>query len=193
MFGATDLINDQIVALDSTWSSSKINEKNNEILSFIRDSVVIASYGGIRLAAETAMADLGAGWETVPFDTQTLSSPIRVQQNPTTNSIVLASTGAWTINVDMTLEHNESNAGREMLIRLYNLTDDVALSNGTTVFVARNQPGSNISATILADITDAVGKDIVVQLSGGTASFTLVNVVDDSFFVTNNSPVAGLI
>ena len=82
--------------------------------------------------------------------------------------------GWFTLSFLSSLEHAESNAGRETFIRLFDVTKGVE-SSAFNVGVARNQPSTNISLQFMVAVSgDIVGNEFVFQIGGGD-TFTSCN------------------
>jgi hypothetical protein len=187
------IISDATINLYTTWSSHKINQELAAIRSdllalqnFIADNLVAAGYGEISLAADTPMADLGAGWETVPFDTTSISTPKGVTYNLANNSLSLNANSVWQANINVTLTFTEVNAGRVMGVRLFNVTQGTG-SLGTESFVGRNTAGHTLTYSLLLETTTA-GDEIQIQVSGLTDTFANVTAIGAGFGVNNVGP-----
>lgn len=150
------------------------------------DGKVAQGYGGIRLTTPTAIADLAANWETLPANAGQVTTPVGIGQNFATDSLQFQSEGIYLVTINATLSHNESNAGRTMGIRLYNVTDAVAGAT-TGVATGRNTPATTFAYSFLVEIgTDQLNDDLRVEV-GGSDSYTTVQVQDYSYLATRVS------
>ena len=128
---------------------------------------VAAGYGEVNLATPTALPDIGIGWTTLLFDTNSLAAPRNVTQDAANNGLRFDIEGVFLANINFTLVHNEDNAGREIEVRIYNATKAVG-GVGTSIGIARNQPATNFSAAIMAEIpASEVGDLINIQIGNG--------------------------
>jgi hypothetical protein len=147
------------------------------------NSYVWAGQGGIGLSAATPIADLSVNWEAVPFDAEDIPANGTTHDLPN-NALQFQSAGIWNITVFVNLAHNESNGGREIDVRFYNLTDSAA-GQEFTFPVARNQPGTAISFSALTNISASeIDKSWQLQVSGGTDSFSSVIARNAHFHVS---------
>lgn len=155
-------------------------------LSQIITKVVIA-YGGLRLSAPTAFNDLSAAWQKLTvFDEVVFETPIRVQQNLADDTLTFNKAGIFTVTVNMSMSHDEAQAGRVTYIRVYSQTLGVG-SSEIYVATGRNTIGTNmfISSLVLVVKPEHVGHTFEVQIGNGdiyldviihTASFTATSI-----------------
>jgi len=111
--------------------------------------LVPSGYGAARLDIPEAFT-LGAGWTTLPFDTQVLF-PRGVSIDLGTDTFTLLVAGVWRYSVGFSLEgHNSSNGGRVTRLRVFNVTQGI----GATEFVVgigRNVEDTSASLTVIFD------------------------------------------
>lgn len=155
------------------------------------NSLVSAGYGGIGQNAIQALPDLGASWVTLDiFDTELLASPIDVVQDITNDALAFTSEGVWQISAKVSISHNELNAGREIRLRIYDVT---AATAGATEFVygvARNVGASTliIPATLVDITSPQVGHLFAMQIGSG-GDFNTVSALGSTFTVTRVSAI----
>jgi hypothetical protein len=138
----------------------------------------VAAYGGIRQSTPVALPDIGAGWTTLTADTDSVAVPRAVTQNTANNSLAVNYNGVWLANIGFSISHNEAQAGRTILGRLYNLTQATGGAE-TVVGIARNTDATIFSTTSLIELAeDLIGDEYVVQIGGGD---TLLTVTENSF------------
>jgi hypothetical protein len=143
------------------------------------------AYGGVGLDIPAALGDLGAGWTTLIADIGVLANPKDVVQDFASDGIRFVVPGFYNMAITIALEHNELNASRVSEIRLYNVTDAVAVGDGTTVGTARNQAVTNYSTLQLVEVSTAgVGDLFVVQMGNGS-DYTGITLLSFSFTITS--------
>jgi hypothetical protein len=124
-------------------------------------------YGGIRLDTPTGMPSLGIGFEVIPADAAVVTSPVTVTQDFGNNGIRFGQEGVWNLSVNFSIEHNESNSGRQFSVQIYNATEATGTA-GVIVPVARNQPGTYFSATLMVEVSNAdIGDLYQIRVGGG--------------------------
>ncbi len=158
---------------------------NKDVLGLIDDqqrqedwvsaNFVYAGYGSIGLSAPAALPNLGAGWETIPFDTERIT-PRNVTYDVVNNSLTPAITGMWQLSLYVTLTFAEAQGGRSLDYRLYNVDADIAVRS-VAAYVARNTEGYTYAVSTLFNVEPpAIGQTLELQVSGGTDTFTGVSV-----------------
>lgn len=169
------------------WLTRMMNLINAD-LERIDYSLVFAAYGTIRLSTPTAMADLdGGNWVVMPADQGLIPIPRYVIYDLANNGMILQSGGIWTLNVNISLQHNEVNAGREIGVRLYNFTQDAVIAT-TLVGIGRNTPATNISFTVTTPVAYSAGDVFQVQIGGGDDVSDLI-AVSYIFGITSSGPL----
>ena len=143
-----------------------------------------AAYGGIRQAADVVLPDIGIGWTTLLAELPSLTTSRGITQDFANNGIRFNTEGVFSIGVTFAISHNESNASRTINVRIFNSTLGTG-ADASEIGIARNQPITNYSATLLVDIDTAILGDLFQIQIGGTTD-TLLNVVELTFgFITN--------
>lgn len=91
-----------------------------------------------------------------------------VTLTPATGTFSFQWPGIWQLGLTLIFEHDDVNSGRDTFIRMWNVTDSVAVGTGLPWFIGRNQPGSNIILPFPMTISEAdIGKVLVAQIGGG--------------------------
>lgn len=151
-----------------------------------------AGYGGVLLNTPTGIADLGAGFIGVPYDSTSIASPVLITQDTANNGIIFLTEGVWSVNVLIALSHDEQNSTREFNIRLRNVT------TATTDFIipigiGRDIGVTNWSATLLVEVTAAQEGDLYTIEIGGGDAVASVTVKASSFTATHSSEFQGVL
>jgi len=146
--------------------------------------MVPAGYGGIR-GEGVAGNSLGSSFDLLdyPYDADVIATPKGVVQDFANGTIAFTIANVWQVNVLINMEHDDVNRGRSVVVRLVNLTT-LDTSVPIRVAIGRNQPGTFISFSALAEITQAAvdGAEPYaleigdVQRTSGSAD-TLTNIV----------------
>lgn len=135
----------------------------------------LASYGGISLSTPTPIADLGAGYITLPADEVAVSAPVGVVQSTANNSLAFASPGVYNMSINLGLEHDELNQGRIFRIQVYNTTKAIS-GRSIAVGTGRNTSATNAGFSALVEVGPGnLGDEFVVRVGGGDA-YSLVIV-----------------
>jgi len=138
------------------------------------DIFTTAGYGGIRRDPPIGMGNIGAGWQVVPFNTASLTTPKRVTQDIGNNALRFLNEGVVQVSVSLSVEHNSSNGGRQFSIRLTNLDSGIS-GNGYIVFVGRNAEGTNIGITLIAEVAlSDINQRYVIEIGGSPDTFSSV-------------------
>ena len=153
---------------------------------------VAKGYGGVVNAASAPGADIGLAFQVITvMDTGVISEPVDVTQDLAGSAITIDRAGVWNINVQVTFEHDEINAGRETHIQLYDNTGGAVLLENT-LFTGRNTAGSFWSGTELVDFPEAlVGSSMVLRIGGGD-DYAFVNYVGASLSASSASEIQDL-
>ena len=158
----------------------------------ILDSMTGAGYGGVNLSTPTGIADLGAGFITLPVDTDVVAIPRLVTQDTANDGLEFDQEGVWTANVIFSLSHDEVNNSREFIVRTFNVTESTA-GPSAPIGIGRNNGVTTFSASLLVEISaDAAGDLFVIQVGGGDA-IASVTVEYAEFNVTHNSVFMGIL
>ena len=139
------------------------------------------AHGGIVLTTPTAIPNLTTTPAVLPFDAGMLALPFLVTQDFANDGLRAERSGIFNITYNGSISHNESNAGRELIITFF--IDGAPAGSGNTIAVGRNTPGTNISISGLIEVAPAgVGSLIDVRISSALDVFTSVVVQDQSLF-----------
>ncbi len=131
------------------------------------DVWVAAGYGSVVQNTPVGIPDLGAGFTVLPTNAGGITKPRAITQDFANDGLRFNIEGVWNVNIVFSMVHAESNSGRQIIIQLYDSTADVVIS-AVVLPIARNQPGTYFSASILAEvITAAVGDLFQIRVGGG--------------------------
>lgn len=156
------------------------------------DAFVGAGYGGVFLNTPTGIADLGLGFVEVPYNTGSISAPRLITQDTANNGIIFLTEGIWSINVLLTLSHDEQNSSRQFDVRLQNATVG-STAYITPIGIGRNVGVTNWSTTILAEVSAASEGDLFIIEIGGGNAVTNVTVEGASLTATHSSEFKGIL
>lgn len=135
----------------------------------VLQNFVAVGYGGVNQPNPGVVRpDLGAGWQTVSSMTEAvLATPRYVTQSTGNSSLYLLRPGVWQISLFFTFDHNTSNSGRVMNVRIRNASDNEG-SQAIAVGVGRNVEVTTFSLTTLFEIgEDVVGDQMRLQVGAG--------------------------
>lgn len=154
----------------------------------ITDNFVVSGYGAIGLNTPVSLADIAVGvWQTLPMDTNVISAPKFMTQNLANNSLSFLVEGIWNLSPKVSLEFTEVNAGRRLLLRVYNITTNTPGASVYVEGVGRNTDVGGFSFTVPIEVPEAdVGDEFVLQISGN-ASFTSVESIGSVFYMQHAS------
>lgn len=140
---------------------------------FALQSFVAAGYGSIGQDVIGPFA-IGPTWNTFNlWDIELISAPSGIQHN-LPNGFIVTAEGIWQINIKISLEFAELNAGRRIQMRFWNETQQT----GGVVFnyaIGRNTDGANLNLSFLAEIDEvpaasdgihamAINDDVRIQI-----------------------------
>jgi hypothetical protein len=151
---------------------------------------IIKGYGGIKQTATPGMTNLGVGFQVVPADAKLITTPIEVTQNFANDGILVERSGVWRIDIIISLSHNEDIAGRTIEVQLYNDTDAVEI-DVILVPIARNQPRTFISLTLMVEIPESAENDLLQIRIGNGSTVTSVVLQAYQFSVNYISEFQG--
>lgn len=140
---------------------------------------VLAGYGSIGQDAGYSIGSLTGAWVTLEWDEALIAAPRGVTQDLVNNGLVLTAEGVWQFNIKVSLTFAESNTGRQIGLRIFNLTDGTASGKPFVFFVGRNQAGENLPIPVTFEVSsDAVGDIIQLQIAGlnGDTFSTVQNI-----------------
>lgn len=147
------------------------NDHDNQALG----TFVAAGYGGIAIASNPALtAQIDATFQQlVDFDTDLITIPKAIDQDFNNDGLIFQIPGIWSLNVYSAITFDEVNAGRQLIVRFYNVTTATPNPINFDFFVGRNQGGVNISMSTNFEIPDAVVGDIIgLQIGSIADTFT---------------------
>ncbi len=128
-----------------------------------------AGYGGVTQTPAVGIPDLGIWFDVLPANAGVISVPRFLTQDFANDGLVLDIEGIWNVSISFSLVHNESNSGRQIVVQLYNSTTATVVGD-VVLPIARNQPGTYFSVSILAEVANAnIGDLFVVRVGGGDA------------------------
>ncbi len=86
-------------------------------------------------------------------------------------TIAPGSAGIWRVDFSFSMEHDESNQGRTLELRFFNV-DTATPSEVVSIAIGRNQPGTSYSVAIfaelaVADIDDAYRLELKMEVGSG--------------------------
>jgi len=156
---------------------SRIISLEDRVLTLENNAVnlTLAGYGGIRKAGTDVPGnDLGAGWDTLSYlyDSDLTATPRGVVQDNANGTLALNQAGLWTINIVISMTHNELNQGRSIEARILNQTTGIG-GNGVVAAIGRNTPGTNIFLSFMVDVT-SVGDDFILQIGNGSTVSAII-------------------
>jgi hypothetical protein len=149
-----------------------------------------AGYGGINQGSSVGISDISAAFQTLPADTLSVANPRGVSGDLVDDGLIFDFPGVWQINIALTLEFVDINAGRTLEVRLQNITNPGSPAS-STIFVGRNQAGLNFSPALLLDIPlSVIGDTLVLQVGAASTDFTGVTLHTYSFDAVHVSELA---
>jgi hypothetical protein len=150
--------------------------------NFAREQFVIAGYGSVGLDAVTPFGDIGATWQTLPFDITLVDPPKGVVYTLGDQGIVWLSSGVWRINAKISVEFVEAQNGRRIQLRLFNATGGGGQGLVFTYSVGRNTDGVNLNLSLSVQLSSgAVGDIFVLQVSSDADTFTGVQLIGSTW------------
>jgi hypothetical protein len=151
-----------------------------------RNIFIARGYGGIRQSVPIASPDLDATFQVIPADAAVVTIPANVIQDTANNGLNLLLEGVWQVNILISFAHVESQQGRAIQFQIYNATTG-APGGKTTVPIARNQPGTFLSAGVLMEVSDIAAGDLFQIRVGGGDAVTGITMNSYQFSVSHVS------
>ena len=148
-----------------------------QLLEQIVVELTPSASGEMNVDTDAAFPDItSATWVPVTqYDNIVPSAPRGVSLDIDNGLLRVEKPGVWLWYFLMTMAHDESNQGRNILVRWYNVEDAVG-APPITFAVGRNQPGSNIVVFGQVEIaSDDVNNAFRAELQA--ESTTIANVV----------------
>ena len=132
--------------------------------------LVPSGYGGMGQNAAVAPFDFGAGYITVPFNTELTTDSRGVTLDPDNDLFIINISGVWRASFYLFLQgHNTSGNNRTTNLRLFNITKGTPGSS-IVVPIIRNAADTVISASFITEVAPvAVGDSIRWEIGGGDA------------------------
>jgi len=142
------------------------NQVRINVLESLIVDLVPSAYGAVNELAPVPGFDLGAGWRTLPFDNESLTSARGVTFDLANNTFQMDEIGVWRWSVGFSLEgHNSDNSGRATSIRFFNET--TATPSGSFVIgIGRNVEDTSAGLGSMFEITDT-SHVFRVEVGGG--------------------------
>lgn len=134
---------------------------------------IVKGYGGIKQTGTPGISNLGSGFQVVPADAGLITTPIEVTQDFINDGIIVEKSGVWSVNIIISLSHNEDIAVRTIEIQLYN-DNDAAEINAIRIPIARNQLRTFISLAIMVEIPESAKNDLLQIRIGNGSTVTSV-------------------
>lgn len=132
-------------------------------------------WGAVGLSTPEADTDIGAGWNPVDQPNQTEVALRNVTYDTATGNFSFQKKGIWDLGLLLNFQHNESNAGRQTALRLWDATGGSQLGDSFPIAIARNQPSTQVSITYPSEIpTVALGNLLRFEIGGFD---TLTNII----------------
>lgn len=150
------------------WELGWLNE-------FPSSEQCVPGLGEMELQSEQIGPDIPAvGFVAMPMDNVVIPGQGGVTFDPVGNTFTFTAPGIWDVVIQLNISHNESNQGRETIIRLYDTVDLIA-SQGVPIPVARNQPGTIFAYNMRVKINTAdVNQAYQIQLGDEDALTSVV-------------------
>ena len=130
------------------------------------DAAVKAMYGQVRDNTPQAQT-INAGWTPLLNYDTALPSPVGVTQNLAAGTLELLGPGVYSLNATFDITFTSSNAGRNTHMRLFNVTDGVAVID-FQVPIGRDVDGATAAVTGLFDAPTG-NKVCRLEVGGGDA------------------------
>lgn len=165
----TDLPNTQRFLREELEQVRNSTDDIYTLANFLLDNFVTAGYGSIKRTTPVALADIGATWQQLPWEAVGITDPKGMAYDLPTGMIV-EHFGIWALNLLVNLAFDDANAGRDVQIRLVNVSDGTA-ATPVTFFVGRNQDGVSIPLPTLVESTG--GTDISISQVAATKTLAL--------------------
>ncbi len=171
------------IVIKRTANDQDLRRQLSEELTTISNLAVAAAYGGIRLDTLVDLPDIGAGFITMEADAGALATPREVVQDVAGNGLRFSLLSVLSVSINISLLHNELSQSRTVQVRLFNV-DKGSGTTSATIGIARNQPATNISISLLLEIPTANLGDLFVVQVGNATPNDLASVIEQSFGFT---------
>ena len=117
---------------DRNWSArqfrelaSDSSEKERQILAVLDFAIrtfVVAIYGSVRMSTQQAGTDITATYQALDRMDQVVIAA-RLMKVDAPGVFEFDYSGVYNLQTEMSFQHNESNQGRSLRLRLFNITD----------------------------------------------------------------------
>ncbi len=140
---------------------------NELVLGWIVPTFVFSAHGMMLNASPVLGPDIGTGWQRVTaFDT--VRGVRSIGFDTGADTWTYEHSGVYLVTIGLTLTHGESNQGRSFDIRLNNGVD--VPGDGVPVPIARNQPGTSVTITMLETVpADDPNRTWFIEVGNGDA------------------------
>lgn len=133
---------------------------------------VPAGYGGVYLPEPiSTFPNLDNEWRTVIMSEGRVTEPRGLDQLPEDNALRITVAGVWTFAVTIAFQHDSSNAGRLVWLRLFNISKQAG-STPIPIGIGRNVESTSFSVSTLVETDDdlaTAGDKYILQLGNGDA------------------------
>ena len=176
---------DEVSLIDNFIETIRLAQRSVELFTF-------AGYGGLTVGTPIAMSDINSTWQTVVFDTGLLTNPRHIVQDVANDALAFGAEGVWAVDITMALTFVSTVIGRQIQVRLYDLTTATPSSGIGTFFSGRNQDGVNISISVLTDVLPAqIGDLLQLQINSAADTFTGVTNISTFYQASHVSQYVG--
>lgn len=171
------------------FDSSKWGEVSlKTIRQTIVDELVYAAYGSIGLNAPVTIGTITAGtWVDLPMDFVVLGDPKDVSYDLSSNGMTMDVIGVWSSSIKAAFTFDDVNAGRQLRLRFFDITDSLG---GTIEFVegiGRNTDAGGFSFVVPFEVSElTVGHKYKLQITGN-ANFTNVESIGSIWYLKHDS------
>ncbi len=153
----------------------RIERTRSWTLDHTKDYISIfayAAYARMALVTPVAGPDITAAFQNIDFYDAEPLSPRGIATDLVNGTFAFSLTGVYAMSFTYALEHDEVNNARDMIFRVFDVTDDVPVSTlGLIIGTARNQNVTFASSTILFEVdVNNEGDVFVVQVGGAAGS-----------------------
>lgn len=156
-----------------TYSTTQIDQKLNDLAVWVAGRFSVAIYGTMTHSTPQVGPDLGAGWVPVTYGILDFA-PRGLTMDPATGIFTFEHVGIYQLSSEITLSHDEVNAGRQFLSRVYNVTEGTSTEPVPT-FTGRNQGGTNFTVSFMLEIdATGIGDQFRAELGGGDTYSSVV-------------------
>ena len=134
--------------------------------------------GGIRKTTEQTVGNLGATWIPITnYTTQVFADHPDVDTDLAAGTIAFHKAGSYMITANVEMDFTaDNNSSRKMGLRLFNVTDNIAIPNASlNLYAGAYASGFANSSSIPVEISaSAVSKNLRLEIGGGGAFANVV-------------------